>query len=287
MFHELIDCGLVPVTVLDEIFRQAQDSPIAHNAKAIHEGNSDLIYHPDFRFVRADTQEIAAEMVRELYQQEIAASGMEHVQILSAFRERGEASADRLNEAIREEVNPGGADRAEIQFGNRVFRVGDRVIQTRNNYDMELKKQTGEKISKGIFNGEIGVICAAVPDMAVVVFDGRYAEYSVKNLDDLELSYATTIHKSMGSEYDTVIIPLLGAQKIMLTRNLLYTAVTRAKRRVILVGQKKALFMAIAKSRTGKRNTLLGERIRLYQKALEGKKNADETPQALAVKRAS
>ena len=287
VFHELIESGLVPVTVLDEIFRQAQDSPIAHNAKAINEGKSELIYRADFNFIRADTQEIAAEMVRELYKQEITKTGMEQVQILSAFRERGEASADHLNESIREEVNPSASGRAEIISGSRTFRVGDRVIQTKNNYDIELKNLKGERVSVGIFNGEIGIIHAVQPEKVIIRFDGRYAEYLAQNLDDLELSYATTIHKSMGSEYDTVIIPLLAAQKVMLTRNLLYTAVTRAKRRVILVGQKKALFMAIAKSRTGKRNTLLGERIRLYYQALANKKADGRKLRALTEKQAS
>ncbi len=287
VFHELIECGLVPVTVLDEIFRQAHDSPIAHNAKAINEGNSELIYRPDFDFIRADTQEIAAEMVRELYKREIAKTGMEQVQILSAFRERGEASADHLNETIREEVNPATDGQAEIMSGGHTFRLGDRVIQTRNNYNIEMKNRRGEKVSDGIFNGEVGIIHAIRPEKVVIRFDERYAEYSLQSLEDLELSYATTIHKSMGSEYDTVIIPLLSAQKVMLTRNLLYTAVTRAKRRVLLVGQKKALFMAIAKSRAGKRNTLLGERIRLYHQALAHKSDSDSKLKPPTMKQAS
>jgi len=123
-------------------------------------------------------------------------------------------------------------------------------------------------VGKGVFNGEIGIICKIGAGIVTVNFDGRYAEYPLENLHELELSYAMTIHKSQGSEYDTVIMPMLPAHKILLSRNLFYTAVTRAKTRVILVGQKKALFMAIHKCSKNKRNTLLGERITLYLQSL-------------------
>ena len=129
-------------------------------------------------------------------------------------------------------------------------------------------KGSGKKVAMGVFNGDIGTICEIKEKTVTINFDGRYANYPLESLTELELSYAMTIHKAMGSEYDTVIIPMLPAHKILLTRNLIYTAITRAKRRVLLVGQKKALFMAIHKTNKGKRNTLLGERMTLYYKAL-------------------
>ena len=113
-----------------------------------------------------------------------------------------------------------------------------------------------------------GVQTCALPISVIINFDGRYAKYPLDDLEELELSYAMTIHKAMGSEYDTVIIPLLAAHRILLNRNLLYTAVTRAKGRVVLVGQKKALYMAVSKTRKGKRNTLLAERMRNYYQEL-------------------
>ena len=119
-----------------------------------------------------------------------------------------------------------------------------------------------------MFNGEIGRVHDIQPGKVVVNFDDRYADYSLDDLSELTLSYASTIHKAQGSEYDTVIIPLLMAHRILLTRNLLYTAVTRAKRRVLLVGQKKALYTAIHTNRQGKRKTLLAERMRLYHQSL-------------------
>ena len=239
VFHELIGSGVVPVTVLDEIFRQAQDSLIAHNARFINEGKTTLYYGEDFAFHKAESQEETAGIIRELYQEQIAAKGIEQVEILSPFRSEGEASVNSLNEAIREEINP---------------------------YD-----RSGKQVGEGVFNGDIGTIRKISGTNVVIEFDGRYMDCPQVLLDDLELSYAITIHKSMGSEYDTVIIPLLAAHNVLLTRNLLYTAITRAKRRVLLVGEKRALYMAIHRSRKGKRNTMLGERIALYYKAVTRK----------------
>lgn len=145
-----------------------------------------------------------------------------------------------------------------------MFRLHDRVMQVKNNYDIILHDRANEPISMGVFNGEIGVVYAIRPGTVVINFDGRFADYPLESLGELELSYASTIHKAQGSEHEAVIIPMLPAHKILLSRNLFYTGITRAKRRVILVGHKKALYMAIRKSRNGKRNTLLGERITLY-----------------------
>ena len=264
VFRELIECGLVPVTVLDQIFRQAKDSLIAYNAKFVREGNCDLYYGRDFAFIQADSQEEVAELIREVYRTELAHTGMEQVQILSPFRSEGTASANGLNEAIREEVNPAEPDKPEVTFGGKLFRLHDRVMQVKNNYDIILHDRANEPISTGVFNGEIGAVYAIRSGTVIINFDGRFAGYPLESLGELELSYASTIHKAQGSEYDLVIIPMLPAHKILLSRNLFYTGITRAKRRVILVGHKKALYMAIRKSRNGKRNTLLGERITLY-----------------------
>ena len=153
-------------------------------------------------------------------------------------------------------------------YGSRIFRLRDRVIQLKNNYNMVLYDRQGNIIGEGVFNGDVGFVREIRPDTVIINFDGRYAKYPLDNLEELELSYAMTIHKAMGSEYDTVIIPLLTAHRILLNRNLLYTAVTRAKGRVLLVGQEKALYMAVSKTRKGKRNTLLAERMRLYHSKL-------------------
>ena len=268
VFRELIQCGQVPVTVLDRIFRQAKDSLIAHNAKLIKEGKCELYYGRDFTFVQADSQEEASELIRSIYRKELERTGMEQVQILSPFRSEGAASANGLNEAIREEINPAQPGKPEVTFGGKLFRLHDRVMQVKNDYDIILHDRGNEPVSKGVFNGEVGVVSAIGSGTVTVNYDGRFADYPLESLGELDLSYATTIHKAQGSEYEAVILPMLPAHKILLSRNLFYTGITRAKRRVVLVGHKKALYMAIGRSSTGRRNTLLGERITLYRRAL-------------------
>ena len=258
VFRELIDCGLITVTVLDQIFRQSKDSLIAYNAKFINEGNTKLYYGQDFVFMTSNNQAEAAERIVARYCREIEESGIDRVQILSPFRSDGAASAEQLNEAIREVVNPFRSAEEEIKIGVKVFRVNDRIMQTKNT----------AKVS----NGDLGFIryIKNDEDGTRVGLDfgvGRELEYGIEDMVNLDLAYATTIHKAMGSEYDTVIMPLLKAHTVMLYRNLLYTGITRAKKRVVLIGQKQVLFMAIHRNEIGKRNTLLGERIHLYYKA--------------------
>lgn len=155
-------------------------------------------------------------------------------------------------------------------------------MQIKNDYDIVLRDNKGNELATGVFNGETGFVTGIQNGSITVNYDGRYANYPLESMDELDLAYAMTIHKSQGSECDTVIIPMLAAHKILLSRNLLYTAVTRAKHRVLLVGQKKALYMAVAKTRKGKRNTLLAERMRLYHQAL-----TSQAAQREALKKAS
>lgn len=258
VFHELIQCGLIPVTVLDQIFRQSKDSLIAYNAKFVNEGTTKLYYGNDFVFLNGESQEEVSEMIMELYLQEVAENGIEKVQILSPFRSEGAASAEQLNMEIRELVNPYQSEEDEIRLGAKSFRIGDRIMQTKN-------------VNK-VSNGDLGFIryIKETPEGKQVGMDfggDRQLEYGVEDLANLDYAYATTIHKAMGSEYDTVIMPMVKAHSIMLYRNLLYTGITRAKKKVILVGQKSVLFMAIHKTDINKRNTLLGARICLYYKA--------------------
>ena len=258
VFRELIQCGQIPVTVLDEIFRQASDSRIAHNAKLINEGSGRLYYGDDFMVVDAATQEQAAEILMELYCREIEKSGIERVQILSPYREEGETSVDHLNGNLRERLNPFRSEDEEIRLGSKVFRVGDRIMQTKN--------------TKMVSNGDLGFIryirnASEGMRIGMDFGEGREMEYALEDMAYVTLAYATTIHKAMGSEYDVVLLPLVSAQKFMLYRNLLYTGITRAKKKVILVGQKALLYMAINRNGNIKRNTLLGERIGLYYKA--------------------
>lgn len=271
VFRELIGCGLIPVTTLNEIFRQKKDSLIAHNAKKINEDNTDFYYGSDFYVCKCKTQEEAAAHIQSIYYEQIRQYGPERVQILSPFRSTGETSVERLNEAIRETVNPQQEEIADLKVGGMFFRVGDKVMQNKNN----------DKAS----NGDIGFIRNIVRteknELKITIsFSGdREVEYGMENMEHVELAYATTVHKAQGSEFDVVIFPIIRSHARMLTRSLVYTAITRAKRKVILVGQIGMLFMAVHRNDTGKRNTQLGKRIGLYAKAFAA---AKDTPDHLS-----
>lgn len=259
VFRELINCGKIPVTVLDEIFRQKKDSLIAYNAKSINEDSTNLYYGDDFVFIKCKTQEEAADIICRTFCEQVERYGIEHVQILSPFRSEGLTAVEQLNRTIRELVNPADEDIPDLKIGGRYFRENDKVMQTKN--------------SKKASNGDIGFIRKIAPDdknemkVTIEFAEDRVVEYGLEDMANIELAYATTIHKAMGSEYDIVILPVIRSHAVMLKRNLVYTAVTRAKRRVFLVGQKGMLFMAIHKTDTGQRNTLLGERIGKYYNA--------------------
>ena len=271
VFRELIECGMIPVTVLDRIFRQSEGSRIAYNARYINQARTDLLYGEDFAFYRCENQKTAAEEICALYLDLVKEYGIEHVMILSPFRSEGDASAERLNEVIRAEINPYRTERGELRYGNQTYRPGDRVMQMKNNYDLKLYDKEGILLGSGIFNGDVGTIrnieYQGENGRIVVDYDGRLATYSQENLDELAFAYATTVHKAMGSEYRVVLMPVLRAHTILLNRNLIYTAITRAKERLILIGQKDALFAAIHRQKADRRNTMLGERICRYSRA--------------------
>lgn len=258
VFRELIQCGLVPVTILNEVFRQAKDSNIPYNAQKINQAETNLYYGDDFQFVKCTTQEEAADLICRLFCEQVKENGVEQVQILSPYRKDGMASVEKLNTVLREMVNPIKDDLPDLKIGNRYFRIGDKVMQNKNNDYAS--------------NGDIGFIREMKRDdknemkVTIEFSDNRIVTYGLEEMEHIELSYATTVHKAMGSEYDTVIIPIIKSHAIMLNRNLVYTGITRAKNKVILVGQKGMLFMAIHKNETGKRNTMLGERIGKYLK---------------------
>ncbi len=253
VFRELIKCGQIPVTYLDLIFRQADTSRIALNASLMKQDDSHLLFGDDFAFIPANSGDEAADIVCTEYLKEIAQCGIDGVQILSPFKSRGEACVKNLNQRIRESVNPHAYTKPELKHGNRVFRLGDRVLQMKNMGDVS--------------NGDVGFVkniyIGEDNDSTITVSfgDGRFHEYTTDELDMLELAYAMTIHKSQGSEYNTIIIPMLASYYIMLRRNLIYTAITRAKKKVIIVGEKKAVYMAIHKNDIDGRNTRLAERI--------------------------
>ena len=255
VLREMIRSEKVPTAVLDTIFRQASNSRIIVNAHAINHNDTHLQYGDDFQMLEVQNAEDAAQLVVKNYLQEVSQHGLENVQILSPFRKRGAVASNALNETIRDLVNPASKRKMELKCGSRVFRVGDRIMQTANR--------------NGVSNGDVGLITGMVKvDDEVFVdirlLDGRELRYSKDMMEDVEFSYCLTIHKSQGQEYPVIIVPLLKEHYIMLRRNLLYTAVTRAKAKVILIGQKQAVFVAIHKCDVGQRNTVLADRIVAY-----------------------
>lgn len=265
VLRELLRCNLIPTTHLDIAYRQKEASRIALNAHAINEGRKDALeYGDDFLFLSAGQADEAAQLVLNTYQEAISRQNLLDVQILAPFRSRGECSVKRLNEEIQKLINPPDPHKKEIKYGAQVFRELDKVIQTKNR--------------EAVSNGDVGLIVSITQDeeegsiLRVLFSDERAVDYTTEELSQLELAYATTIHKSQGSEYHTVIIPILKDQYIMLRRNLIYTAVSRAKRQVVLVGQKQALYIAIDKNDIDQRNTLLADRIVSYYRQMNAGK---------------
>lgn len=256
VLRELLRSGVIPTAVLDTVFRQAANSRINLNAHAVNHNDTHLNFGDDFAMYEAQDGEAAAVLVIRAYLAEVKQKGIEGVQILSPFRKKGAVGADHLNKEIRDLINPPRRGVNELKRGGRIFREGDRIIQMKNN--------------DSVSNGDVGVIERIYADedsekqVDIRLFDGRTVTYTEDLMDDVDWSYCITIHKSQGSEVPTAIIPLLKEHYIMLRRNLLYTAISRAKEKVILIGQRQAVYMAIHRSDVDKRNTVFADRIVAY-----------------------
>lgn len=269
VFRELVRCGVIPVTVLDMVFRQAENSRIAVNAQRMQENNAMLDYGTGFTFIPVKNDKEAADKIAELYQESVDQFGLDKVQVLTPYRKRGEASVEALNTRLWDLINPKQEGSIEMKSGRHSYRVGDRIIHNKN------KNQ--------ISNGDIGYITDIYLDedgveLARLEFsDGRSVEYTSDELDMVEHAYATTVHKSQGSEYPMVILPWLPMFYKMLRRNILYTAITRAKVQVVIIGSKQAIHTAIHNTECDNRNTRLGERVvKEYNRLLE-KMKAEES----------
>ena len=252
VLSEMITSERIPVVRLDKVFRQNDGSRIAVNAKLIRHGNLSLEYGNDFRFVDSANLSDSASRIAELYMQEVARYGVDNVAMLSPYRQKTETGVNALNEMLRELVNPPDEGKPEVVCGKRKFRVGDKVMQVKNFEDVS--------------NGDIGYIrnifkFGDETTVCVDFGDGRNMEYDSSELDMLDLGYASTIHKAQGAEYQSVIINLQCAHHIMLTRPLIYTAITRGKDRVIIVGERRALCISIKKTDIEKRGTCLAHRL--------------------------
>lgn len=263
---ELIRSRCVPVTKLDAVFRQAEGSNIALNAKTIREGGTKMLEGKDFRFIEVDNSEIATEKIKSMYLRSIMAGvDVDDIEVLTPRRDKHVLSAESINEMIRERINPATPGKTQIQLGKQIWRVGDKVMQTKNENDVS--------------NGDIGyitdILAGEKPHVLVEFPSSRKLDYEPENMRHLQLAYAMTIHKSQGSEFRMVILNLMNNHyRELLKRNLAYTAITRAKEQLVFIGQRSALTRAIKNPDTERRNTLLAVRLRMYWHALQ-KKNEE------------
>lgn len=254
VLNDIIDSGIVNVVKLTRIFRQAQGSAIITNAHKINKGEFPDLKgdrNSDFFFIEEDEPTKVVQTIKELCTKRLPSfykvDSINDIQVLCPMQ-RGETGAVNLNVVLQEALN---SSTISIKYGGTVYKLDDKVMQIKNNYD------------KNVFNGDIGSIHKIDTEERALVlnFDGNLVDYDATELDEVVLAYATTIHKSQGSEYKIVVAPLTMQHYVMLQRNLLYTCVTRAKKVFVLVGAKKAIGIAVRNNKTSKRNTLLTERL--------------------------
>ena len=255
VLKDIILSAAIPVVALDKIFRQARESRIILNAHRINGGKmpqlKNVRENSDFFFIEQEDPEQVLNTILDLTGKRVpdyfGFDPMNDIQVLTPMH-RGVVGAGNLNLALQNRLNP---NTRGIERGNRTFRMGDKVMQIKNNYDKE------------VFNGDMGRIVGLEPETREVIisFEGRELPYDFTDLDEVILAYAVSVHKSQGSEYPAVIIPILIQHYMLLQRNLIYTAVTRGKKLVILVGTRKALAIGIRNDKTLKRHTLLEKRL--------------------------
>lgn len=264
VLQDVIDSGRVSVVRLQTIFRQAEESLIVKNAHRINEGRlPESRKDGDFFFIEEERPEELVRLLLDLTARRLPAylqaDPVEDLQVLVPMR-RGLVGVEALNGHLQEALNPPAKDKAELKHGMRVLRVGDKVMQVKNQYQKE------------VFNGDVGRIAAIDPEEGEVVVlyhdqaEPRHVTYALGELEELSLAYAVSVHKSQGSEYPCVVLPLVKEHRVMLQRNLLYTGVTRAKRLVVLVGARDALRIAVQNRTAKRRYTRLAERIRTAER---------------------
>ena len=280
VLRDIIHSGCFPVIELTKIFRQASESDIVVNAHKINRGEPVEIHNKsrDFFFLKRYDADMIIRVVIALIQDKLPryvnARPFE-IQVLTPMR-KGLLGVERLNQMLQRYLNPQDGSKKEKTLGDRLFRQGDKVMQIKNDYQMEweVRGRYGIPVEKGIgvFNGDTGILreINEFAETAEVEFeDGRFATYSFKQLEELELAYSITIHKSQGSEYPAVILPVLSGPQMLLNRNLLYTAVTRARKCVTVVGSEETFAEMIRNEKQQKRYSALDERIRELNESIK------------------
>lgn len=285
VLRDIIRSEAFPVVELTHIFRQASESDIVVNAHRIHAGLPVALdnHSRDFFFLRRTDIPVIQKVVLTLVSQKLPRyvdARPQDIQVLCPMR-KGPLGVENLNLILQKYLNPPSPEKAEQAVGSGVFRVGDKVMQIRNDYQLEweIRGKYGIAAQKGlgVFNGDLGVITSinSFGELLTVEYEeGRFVDYTFKQLDELELAYATTIHKAQGSEYPAVVIPLLGGPRMLMTRNLLYTAVTRARKCVVLTGSAETFQAMIENQTEENRYTTLDQRIREAAGWEQERKNA-------------
>lgn len=262
---DLIDSGIIPVVRLNEIFRQAQQSLIVTNAHKIVNGQMPVLSETDkdFFFLQRNNKTAVTNVILDLCTNRLPKaynySAFDNIQVLSPSK-KGELGTSELNIKLQNALNPKSDDKQEVTIGSKTFRTGDKVMQIKNNYDIRWFKDNGET-GEGIFNGDIGIIEKIDKKVKIIKisFYDKTASYTYESAADLDFAYAVTVHKSQGNEFDAVIIPMFSGPPQLYYRNLLYTAVTRAKKTLILVGNPHTVEYMVNNNRRTKRYSGLKE----------------------------
>ena len=269
-FSDMLRSNQLPSVQLTEIFRQAQQSLIVMNAHRVNQGQlPDLkTTTSDFFFMRRNTEETVAQTIRDLCTTRLPKNmgiPSDQIQVLSPTRKGGVGTV-QLNQLLQAALNPPSPAKKEKQFGDYIFREGDRVMQIRNNYDILWKKADGTSVGTGIFNGDVGIITSIEPtaETMTILFDDREAEYDFTQLTELEPAYAMTVHKSQGSEYRAVILTAWNGSPYLLSRSILYTAITRARELLIIVGREETVAVMTENAKKNRRYS--GLKLRLQGK---------------------
>ena len=271
VLSDIIKSGVIETVRLDRIFRQAEESLIVVNAHRINSGECPELKcrNKDFFFLSRNTASGITSTVSELCKKRLPSSyGIDpitSIQVLSPMK-KGNAGVITLNNILQNELNPSSIEKKEHKHGSVCFREGDKVMQVKNNYDIEWNDDDNES-GFGIFNGDMGIIEEIDNKekiMTILFDDTRRVKYSFSNLDELDLSYAITVHKSQGSEFPVVVMPVYNFAPMLMCRNLFYTAVTRAKDMVILVGSEMAVHKMVANNNRNERYTSLAERMKTF-----------------------
>jgi exodeoxyribonuclease V alpha subunit len=269
-FSDCLRSNSLPAVRLTEIFRQAQQSLIVMNAHRVNSGELPELRNTksDFFFLRCPTEESVGQTIQDLCSTRLPRNmgiPADQIQVLTPTR-KGGVGTWALNHRLQNALNPAAPTKKERQWGDFSFREGDRVMQIHNNYDIMWKKTDGSAIGAGIFNGDVGTVVSVDPQMETmtVCFDDRLVDYDFTQLGELEPAYAMTVHKSQGSEYRAVILAAFGGSPLLLSRSVLYTAITRARELLIIVGREETVATMTENARRNRRYT--GLKLRLQGK---------------------